>query len=364
VSVISDVTTYRISPLMDRTNGSDTYYYWFAGRRIAVRSSAGLSYLYADNLGSTMVTSGAAVSDELYTPWGTARDMSQQAAVPYRYTGQREEAALGLYDYGARWYDPSIGRFIQADTIVPQPGNPQSLNRYSYGLNNPMKYTDPTGHVVRDESDGSGVPNYLYRLMRETGLGIGNWREPTSDGWQDLARWTNAEVTLLKETAYLMAARMGGRMQSFRDCGGDISVFKVEGDSSAGDQKIYLTSSFASKPSPKALFAHEWLHIESERSGTESNRNSDALMLLTQGRIRNNKYYQPGGLGAVTSSPFTPGEDYSDGGAGYFFPSWANSQYANHMTLIKSLGVAGIGPYMRDTYVGSSRWQYFSSKWQ
>jgi hypothetical protein len=49
--------------------------------------------------------------------------------VPFRYTGQREEAALGLYDYGARWYDPSIGRFIQADTIVPQPGNPQSLYR-------------------------------------------------------------------------------------------------------------------------------------------------------------------------------------------------------------------------------------------
>jgi hypothetical protein len=78
VSVISDVTTYRISPLMDRTDGSDTYYYWFAGRRIAMRSSAGLSYLYADNLGSTMVTTSTAVSDERYTPWGTARDLSQQ----------------------------------------------------------------------------------------------------------------------------------------------------------------------------------------------------------------------------------------------------------------------------------------------
>jgi hypothetical protein len=110
--VISDVTTYRVSPLMNRTDSSDTYYYWFAGKRIAVRSSAGLSYLYADNLGSTMVTTGTALSDERYTPWGRARDASQQAAVPYRYTGQREETALGLYDYGARWYDPSIGRFI------------------------------------------------------------------------------------------------------------------------------------------------------------------------------------------------------------------------------------------------------------
>ena len=34
--------------------------------------------------------------------------------------------------YNARWYDPVIGRFLAADTIVPEPGNPQSLNRYSY----------------------------------------------------------------------------------------------------------------------------------------------------------------------------------------------------------------------------------------
>lgn len=66
-SVISDVTTYRISALMDRTNGSDTSYYWFTGRRIAVRDSSGLSLLYADNLGSTMVTTGTVNSTEPYT---------------------------------------------------------------------------------------------------------------------------------------------------------------------------------------------------------------------------------------------------------------------------------------------------------
>ncbi len=40
-----------------------------------------------------------------------------------RYTGQREDATIGLYFYSARYYDPVLGRFIQADTIVPQPGN-------------------------------------------------------------------------------------------------------------------------------------------------------------------------------------------------------------------------------------------------
>ena len=47
-----------------------------------------------------------------------------------RFTGQTlDSVAGGLYFYNARYYDPALGRFAQADTIVPQPGNPQSLNR-------------------------------------------------------------------------------------------------------------------------------------------------------------------------------------------------------------------------------------------
>jgi hypothetical protein len=53
-----------------------------------------------------------------------------------------------------------LGRFLSADTIVPSPGNPQSLNRYSYVLNAPLNYVDPTGHAqacaVGDEGGGCG----------------------------------------------------------------------------------------------------------------------------------------------------------------------------------------------------------------
>jgi RHS repeat-associated protein len=61
------------------------------------------------------------------------------------FTGQRLDGT-GLYYYNARYYDPSIGRFISPDTIVPHPANPQSFNRYSYCLNNPLTYIDPSGH--------------------------------------------------------------------------------------------------------------------------------------------------------------------------------------------------------------------------
>jgi len=47
--------------------------------------------------------------------------------------------------YGARFYDGALGRFLQADPIVPSPGNPQSLNRYAYAANNPLRYVDPSG---------------------------------------------------------------------------------------------------------------------------------------------------------------------------------------------------------------------------
>ena len=72
------------------------------------------------------------------------------------FTGQREITGLGIYHYGARFYSPKLGRFLSEDTIVPGYTNPQSLNRYSYVTNNPLRYTDPTGHKACDESDGLG----------------------------------------------------------------------------------------------------------------------------------------------------------------------------------------------------------------
>jgi RHS repeat-associated protein len=65
------------------------------------------------------------------------------------YTSQRFMPAIGLYHYGARFYSPSMGRFISADTIVSDLSNPQNLNRFSYVLNNPLRYTDPTGHDIQ-----------------------------------------------------------------------------------------------------------------------------------------------------------------------------------------------------------------------
>ncbi len=66
---------------------------------------------------------------------------------PTRFTGQRWEGALGLYDYNARFYDPQLGRFLQPDPLVPELGHPQAFNRYAYVYNNPLRYVDDGGHL-------------------------------------------------------------------------------------------------------------------------------------------------------------------------------------------------------------------------
>ncbi|MCP4126048.1 MAG: RHS repeat-associated core domain-containing protein, partial [Gammaproteobacteria bacterium] len=97
--------------------------------------------------------------EALYAPYGDLRyhwDSTQSyAQTQYRYTSQRFEPDMagGLYDYVARFYDPALGRFAQADTIVPEPGNPQSLNRFSYVGNNPIRYSDPSGHAPQHPGD-------------------------------------------------------------------------------------------------------------------------------------------------------------------------------------------------------------------
>ena len=82
---------------------------------------------------------------------------------------------------GARYYDARIGRWTSADTIVPDPANPQSLNRYAYVVNNPVKYRDPSGHVYCLDDDCNEVVNpYTGEVMqRSTG-------DDTT--WLDLAR--------------------------------------------------------------------------------------------------------------------------------------------------------------------------------
>jgi len=57
---------------------------------------------------------------------------------------------VGLQDFNARWFDTSLGMFASSDSLIPDPFDPQGLNRYSYAFSNPLRYTDPTGHMLSE----------------------------------------------------------------------------------------------------------------------------------------------------------------------------------------------------------------------
>jgi hypothetical protein len=86
-----------------------------------------------------------------------------------------------LMYYGARYYDPQVGRFAAADTIVPNPGNPQDLNRYAYVSNNPINGIDPSGHYYQSGGgycEGRQFSSYCWAQeenWRRSGEGYYVW---------------------------------------------------------------------------------------------------------------------------------------------------------------------------------------------
>jgi RHS repeat-associated protein len=210
-TTVNGVTTVYFQGLWEQiVGGASKRYYTVGGQVVAMRASASnaVTYLHGDHLGSVSLatnSSGAIVSKQDFDPWGAVRAGSMGTTL--NYTGQRLDGT-GLLYYHARYYNPLLSRFISADTIVPGvasgkgavptlgmdstsqlkaltvdfhepslssrlnaenalafwfqmnnderqqagspwgPANPQALNRYSYVLNNPLRYTDPTGHSV------------------------------------------------------------------------------------------------------------------------------------------------------------------------------------------------------------------------
>jgi RHS repeat-associated protein len=124
---------------------------WASQRALAAFPGT-VVYYHSDVLGSSLVTTdqtGSVVDRASYKPYGDAAPAAGGGSSPvpeFGFTGQRHIPSVGIYDYGARFYDPALGRFLQPDSQVPEAFDPQSLNRYSYVRNSPTNRIDPTGN--------------------------------------------------------------------------------------------------------------------------------------------------------------------------------------------------------------------------
>jgi RHS repeat-associated protein len=120
----------------------------------------GLYYPLYDHLGSTSLLtdeSGEQAGGTIrYYPYGRYRVAPTTGDITDRgFTGHKHNNYIKLVDMKARWYDQAIGRFISPDTIVPDPANPQSFNRFSYVNNNPIRFVDPSGRCLIESHESS-----------------------------------------------------------------------------------------------------------------------------------------------------------------------------------------------------------------
>ena len=107
-------------------------------------------FVFTDQQGcvlSVFDENGRKVFDATYDAWGRQTVRLNAIGLSRGYTGHEMMGEFGLINMNGRLYDPTLGRFLSPDNYVQEPDNSQSFNRYSYCLNNPLKYTDPSGEL-------------------------------------------------------------------------------------------------------------------------------------------------------------------------------------------------------------------------
>ena len=161
---VGGVTTVYLAGIYEYQNGAVTKYYeGGALRRTGYATDNGVFYTLSDHLRSTSILvnqDGTVKSRNFYYPYGGNRGGTAFSDLTTkRFTGQYHEQGLpggeGLSFYNARWYDAQVGVFISADTLVPNPGDPRTFNRYAYVSGNPLKFIDPSGHAQVCDDGGS-----------------------------------------------------------------------------------------------------------------------------------------------------------------------------------------------------------------
>jgi|GEM_PF-2557452 len=139
------------------TKWEDVDYATLEGQGIKNQSIPGMYFYHPDQTGNiSFVTdkNGDKISQFFYKPFGETHhiegyDFTSKKYNSHQYDDAEVNGGTGLYYYKARYYDPTIGRFLTADWAIQEKNNSQSLNRYMYTAGNPVKYADPTGNFFK-----------------------------------------------------------------------------------------------------------------------------------------------------------------------------------------------------------------------
>lgn len=207
----SGTITYYFGGMWEEdSTGTIRAMYSFGGKIVATRQRVSgvdtVSYLQGDHLGSVSLatsSSGAVANQQEFDPWGKVR-LGGMSQTTLNYTAQRLDGT-GLLYYHARMYDPGLGKFVSADSIVPNPGNLQSFNKYSYGNNSPLNRIDPTGHCDRAAADFDNCQIVANTAITRLGTRVSDPNEFINSALWTIARlhtfldWLNRGVQFVNE---------------------------------------------------------------------------------------------------------------------------------------------------------------------
>jgi RHS repeat-associated protein len=137
--------------------------------RVDDTDDVGYYYLHRDYLGSIMLITnedGNAEEKRHFDAWGTivkiedgnGNTLDKLTILDRGYTGHEHLQGVGIIHMNGRLYDPKLKRFLSPDNYIQDMGNTQNFNRYSYVLNNPLMYTDPSGEMYT--GGGTETPNW------------------------------------------------------------------------------------------------------------------------------------------------------------------------------------------------------------
>jgi len=263
------------------------------------------------------------VGELRYHPYGGTRYSWGTTPTSRRFTGQREDATIGLYFYDARYYDPALGRFISADTIVPSPGDPQDLNRYSYVRNNALRYVDPSGHIAETEIDDA---NAILEELELYNVGVKvDWGWVLDIGGDDTiwypGLWKLSELHTLLQTVKDFADIAGSVEATQRAIGG--ATFKRVSSGVTGHwgwgritlaDYTFNQSGMRRTLGSRIAIAHELAHYWDWKTGGISGK-----IFNQSGQIVQNL---PQEVGPTAYGRTHPNETWAESVAGYVYPSY------------------------------------------
>lgn len=142
---------------------------------LPVTAAEVVTFYHNDQVGSPIAATdatGALVWEQAYGPWGKKLTPNTESRA---FTGNWRDSETGLADHQARWYNPSIGRFNSIDPVGWTPESIHSFNRYTYGNNNPYKFTDVDGEFPL-------IPVLVWAGLEALGVAVEvATMEPTQD---------------------------------------------------------------------------------------------------------------------------------------------------------------------------------------